>query len=150
MTGDHKRLDPLTPTERSALMSRVRSKGNASTEKRVVNIMRRQKISGWRRHLKLPGTPDFVFSKVRVALFIDGCFWHGCPRCHRQPRSNASYWSKKVARNKARDQRARRKLRNMGWSVLGIWEHALADELAVTARIKRYLSLRPISFKSRK
>lgn len=137
MIDNRKRLDPLTPRERSALMTRVRSTGNASTEKRMVKILRSQKISGWRRHLDLPGTPDFAFSKVRVALFVDGCFWHGCPKCHREPQSNASYWSEKIARNKKRDRKVRRKLRGMGWSVISIWEHALADEEVIIARLRR-------------
>ncbi|MEW6301828.1 MAG: hypothetical protein AB1705_00040 [Verrucomicrobiota bacterium] len=70
--------------------------------------------------------PDFVFPKLRVAVFVDGCFWHGCPLHATKPRSNAAFWRKKLASNQARDRLVTRTLRRRGWRVLRIWEHDLA------------------------
>ena len=70
--------------------------------------------------------PDFVFPKLRVAVFVDGCFWHGCPRHGTRPKGNASFWKKKLERNKARDREQTRALKRAGWRVLRIWEHELA------------------------
>jgi DNA mismatch endonuclease, patch repair protein len=72
---------------------------------------------------ELPGKPDIVFSEKRLAIFIDGCFWHGCPKCYRRPQSNQSYWDAKVAKNIQRDKANRVQLRRLGWTVLRFWEH---------------------------
>jgi DNA mismatch endonuclease (patch repair protein) len=77
------------------------------------------------RHLNLPGKPDFIFRSERLAIFLDGCFWHGCPRCYRPPQDNRSYWKKKLIGNRRRDRRRSRELRLLGWRVLRIWEHTL-------------------------
>ena len=82
-------------------------------------------ITGWRRNSSLIGRPDFVFRKARVAVFLDGCFWHKCPKCHRQPKANESYWLDKMARNVARDTEVTLTLTAAGWKVLRIWEHSL-------------------------
>ncbi|MBI5696792.1 MAG: very short patch repair endonuclease [Nitrospirae bacterium] len=129
----------VTTPERSKNMAAIRSKGNLTTELRMARLMRSHKISGWRRHLNLPGKPDFAFPKERVAVFVDGCFWHFCPRCTKIPRRNEQYWIEKSERNKSRDRRASRILRKMGWSVIRIWEHALNNEEIVAARVKRSL-----------
>ncbi|MEV6501512.1 very short patch repair endonuclease [Streptomyces prunicolor] len=68
-------------------------------------------------------TADLVFTRTRVAVFLDGCFWHGCPVHHTVSKSNSVYWSEKIARNKARDQDTNRRLQEAGWVVLRIWEH---------------------------
>jgi DNA mismatch endonuclease, patch repair protein len=107
-------------------MALVRSSGNASTEQRLVRLLRRERITGWRRNFRLPGSPDFVWRQERVAVFVDGCFWHGCPRHGHTPRSRVSYWSSKLTRNKSRDRQVARVLRQRGWRVLRIWEHELA------------------------
>jgi DNA mismatch endonuclease (patch repair protein) len=73
----------------------------------------------------LPGRPDFVFRRQHVCVFVDGCFWHGCPRCYRRPSSNRKYWDEKVKRNRARDRRVNQELRRRGWRVLRFWEHDL-------------------------
>ena len=134
--------DFMTPAERSERMSRIRARGNQSTELRMVAILRAHGLVGWRRHQKIPGTPDFVWRRERVALFVDGCFWHGCPRCYRKPASNEKFWAQKVARNRARDGRVARRLRREGWSVLRVWEHCLRDEEAVARRVARALERR--------
>jgi DNA mismatch endonuclease (patch repair protein) len=66
--------------------------------------------------------PDFFFARRRVAVFVDGCFWHGCPRCGHIPKTNSAYWGAKIARNRTRDARISRALRAQGYSVLRIWE----------------------------
>jgi DNA mismatch endonuclease (patch repair protein) len=118
-------VDWLSREQRSRNMASIRSKGNKTTERVFLSILRRARISGWRRHLNLPGKPDFVFRAERVAIFLDGCFWHGCPRCYRLPQDNRSYWRKKVVGNRRRDRRCSRKLRSLGWRVLRLWEHRL-------------------------
>ena len=115
-------MDALTAASRSELMSRIRSTGNRSTEKAFATLLRAAHVSGWRRHQKLPGTPDFVFHMQRVVVFVDGCFWHKCPNCYRQPRTRKSFWVEKVQRNCSRDRRANKVLRAAGWRVVRIWE----------------------------
>jgi len=134
-----------TTPEISKKMSAIRSRGNASTEKRMVSIMREGRISGWRRHLDIPGRPDFAFPKEKVAVFVDGCFWHGCPRCYRAPRQNVSYWAGKVKRNRSRDNRNSKILRSIGWCVLHFWEHSLDNSDAVAERIRRAFARRAVS-----
>ena len=108
---------------RSQLMARVRSSGNKTTEERMVQLLRGAGLKGWRRHLPLPGKPDFAWPALKVALFVDGCFWHGhdCGK-NINPRTNAEAWKQKIKNNKTRDRRACRELRLKGWSVLRIWE----------------------------
>ena len=79
--------------------------------------------------------PDFVFPHRRLAVFVDGCFWHGCPKHETKPKSNAAFWRNKFARNIARDRLVTRTLRRAGWRVLRIWEHELARKNA--ARLRR-------------
>jgi|ERR1051325_413849 DNA mismatch endonuclease (patch repair protein) len=100
-------------------MSRIRSSGNYSTEARFIQMMRKYKISGWRRRTKLPGKPDFVFTRHKLAVFIDGDFWHGNPRKFRIPKSNRNYWSVKIQRNRERDRTVNRVLRKAGGESCG-------------------------------
>ena len=81
--------------------------------------------------------PDFVFPKLKLAVFVDGCFWHGCPQHFIQPRGNAAFWRKKIAANRTRDRLVNRTLRKMGWRVLRVWEHGLAkrDEAKLVGRM---------------
>lgn len=124
-------------------MASIRSAGNQTTELRLLKLMRTAKVSGWRRNMKLLGKPDFVFRAQRVALFVDGCFWHGCPCCYRRPKSRRMYWDAKVAGNIARDCLNRVRLRRMGWSVLRIWEHELVTSPAkCVTRIQRKLHVK--------
>jgi DNA mismatch endonuclease, patch repair protein len=118
-------MDKFSKTERSHIMALVRSRGNESTEVKLVSLLRRDGLAGWRRGLRLPGQPDFAFTKRRVAVFVDGCFWHGCPRCYRRPKSHRQYWDAKMSRNIRRDRTITRLLRRQGWRVVRIWEHEL-------------------------
>lgn len=129
---------------RGQLMARVRGVGNKTTERRLVVLLRGAGLAGWRRQQALPGKPDFSWSRARVAVFVDGCFWHGhgCGR-NVTPRTNAKAWREKINRNQARDRRVDRALRRAGWSVLRVWECALArtPERCVT-RIRRRIEER--------
>src|SRR5690606_26892541 len=104
----------MTRMQRSYTMSRIRSQGNESTELRLARLFRANKINGWRRNSRLPGRPDFVFPKERVAVFVDGCFWHGCPKCALRSNTNRGYWSAKIVGNRQRDRRHSRTLRQAG------------------------------------
>jgi DNA mismatch endonuclease (patch repair protein) len=119
-------VDVFTAEKRSEVMSLIRSRGNKSTELRMVILLKAYAIKGWRRHVKLPGRPDFAFRKHRLVLFVDGDFWHGNPKAYRPPKSNIEYWSNKVASNKKRDRRVTRELKTLGWSVMRVWESDLA------------------------
>jgi DNA mismatch endonuclease, patch repair protein len=103
-------------------MSRVRGRGNAVTELKMLSLLKQNKITGWRRHLPLPGKPDFAFTKQKVAVFVDGCFWHGCPKCYTRPKTNRAFWDKKLEDNMARDKRVNRQLRREGRKVIRIWQ----------------------------
>jgi DNA mismatch endonuclease, patch repair protein len=123
---------------RSQLMSRIRSRGNKKTELAMIAFFRMRRITGWRRHQPLPGRPDFIFRKERVAVFVDGCFWHGCPVHYRKPKTSARFWSEKIEANRRRDVRVTRALRKLGWRVLRFWECGLTSRengLRVARRI---------------
>lgn len=104
-------------------MSRIRGKGNKDTEVALAKLFRANGITGWRRHYPIVGQPDFAFTKQKLAVFVDGCFWHGCPMHATRPKGNSAFWSTKLDANKARDRKVNRELRAMGWRVLRIWEH---------------------------
>jgi DNA mismatch endonuclease (patch repair protein) len=120
--------DVFTREKRSAVMARIRGTGNKATELRLIALLRAARITGWRRNSTLFGKPDFVFPQHRLAVFVDGCFWHGCPLHASQPKQNAAFWREKIARNQARDRLVTRTLRKAGWRVLRIWEHALTPK----------------------
>jgi DNA mismatch endonuclease (patch repair protein) len=160
--------DVFSKRKRSEVMSRIRSRGNKDTELALARIFRAHGIAGWRRHLVIRGRarsplravsrkrtggahgvtrpsfrvrPDFVFRKLRLAVFVDGCFWHACPKHATQPLNNAAFWRKKFAANQARDRFVTRTLRGAGWRVLRIWEHELAakGEARLLRRIRNAL-----------
>src|SRR5438093_3693300 len=135
--------DVFTKAKRSEVMARIRSRGNRDTELRMIGIFREHGITGWRRNQRVFGKPDFVFPKQRLALFVDGCFWHGCPKPKHAPlpKTRAAFWAKKLAANKARDRLVTRTLRKAGWRVLRVWECALTSRARArtAARIVRAL-----------
>jgi DNA mismatch endonuclease (patch repair protein) len=120
-------MDILNKTERSERMRRVRSKGNRSTEARLRLALVRRGIRGWRMHDRsLVGCPDVVFPAARVVIFVDGCFWHGCPVCKRPlPVANQAYWVNKIKSNMTRARQVDRQLRSLGFTVMRVWEHSL-------------------------
>lgn len=111
---------------RSANMRSIRSAGNRTTELRLRSLFIRSGIQGWKVTPQgILGKPDFLFPKHNVAIFIDGCFWHACPKCGHTPKTNRKYWSAKIERNKQRDKRISNQLRRSGFTVVRIWECAL-------------------------
>jgi DNA mismatch endonuclease, patch repair protein len=117
----------------------VKGSGNAATELRLIEIFRAYKIRGWRRRGRLMGKPDFIFPGVRLALFVDGCFWHGCRLHGTIPESNRSFWEKKIRENMTRDRFVRRGLEKLGWRVIRIWQHELRQPDKVAKRVNRAL-----------
>ena len=103
-------------------MRAVKSKGNKSTELKLISIFKENNLKGWRRNYPLFGKPDFVFPKIKVAVFADGCFWHGHNCRNINPSDNSDYWNKKIKRNKKRDRLVTKTLKNKGWIVVRIWE----------------------------
>jgi DNA mismatch endonuclease (patch repair protein) len=122
--------DILSPDERSTLMAKVRSTGNRSTEGRVEAALVETRIEGWEKHPKsILGKPDFYFPMHRLALFVDGCYWHACPICKpRLPSTRAEFWRTKIDENRRRDNRVHRKLRQRDYHVLRVWEHDLRSD----------------------
>ena len=134
--------DIFTKAKRSEVMSRIRGRGNKDTELALAKLLRRHGITGWRRNQAVFGKPDFVFRQLRLAVFVDGCFWHACPKHATKPKNNRAFWKKKFARNRARDLLVTRTLRSSKWRVLRIWEHELArrNELRLVGRIQKSLT----------
>lgn len=136
--------DVFTQAKRSEVMSRIRGSGNKDTELRLIALLRAARITGWRRRYPLAGRPDFVFPREKVAVFVDGCFWHGCPLHATWPKQNADFWAAKIRGNQARDRAVNRALRAEGWSVVRIWEHALTKKRSARtmARLRRVVTAR--------
>ena len=133
--------DIFTKAKRSAVMSRIRGSGNKDTELRLIQIFRGNSVTGWRRRSPLAGKPDFVFPKLKLAVFVDGCFWHGCPKHATWPKTRAAFWLAKITGNKARDRRVNYALRKRGWKVVRIWEHELSrkNEPRLLRRLEKYV-----------
>jgi DNA mismatch endonuclease, patch repair protein len=129
--------DVFSKEKRSEVMSLIKGKGNKDTELFMMRLMRIYHIAGWRRNQILLGKPDFVFPKQKIALFVDGCFWHGCPKPKHSnmPRNNQEFWAKKLKANKDRDKFVTRELRKMGWKVIRVWEHELRDPAKVAKKL---------------
>lgn len=111
-------------------MRHVRSKENKSTELKLIAIFKSLGIKGWRRNYSVVGHPDFVFPKRRVAIFVDGCFWHGHDCRNTRPADNAEYWQKKRQRNVEHDQLVTAMFEQRGWTVIRIWECELKKKNA--------------------
>lgn len=121
-------------------MSRIHGRGNKETELALAALLRAHGITGWRRHQRLFGKPDFSFREDRVVIFVDGCFWHGCPKHSNTPVNNRSFWETKLSANKRRDRLVTKTLRQQGWLVLRIWEHDLSkNPTACIQKIKAIL-----------
>lgn len=119
-------VDTISKKQRSKNMALIKSIGNKSTEMALISLMRENKITGWRRNNKtVAGRPDFIFPKKKLAVFVDGCYWHGCSKCKLRPKSNNEYWDKKINRNKERDREVNKELKKSKWKVVRIWEHAI-------------------------
>ena len=128
-----------TTKNRSKNMQAIRAKGNKSTELKMVKLFRENKITGWRRHLPLPAKPDFTFRKEKLTLFVDGCFWHRCPKCFRDPKTNAEFWKNKIESNVKRDRKVTNELKQAGWTVVRLWECQLKKPQRFLTSIQKKL-----------
>jgi DNA mismatch endonuclease, patch repair protein len=135
-------VDVFSRQRRSEIMARVKGTGNKATELRLIQIFRKNGLVGWRRNCAVFGRPDFVFPTKRVAIFVDGCFWHCCPMHGEIPTTNRNFWQKKLARNKNRDSLVNRTLKKRGWTIIRLWQHDLQKPERVVRRLSRRLSLR--------
>ncbi len=114
--------DVYDKEKRSAVMRNIKSKGNKSTELVLIDVFREQGITGWRRGYPVKGHPDFVFLSKKIAVFVDGCFWHGHDCRNTHPLEHEDFWSKKIGDNIKRDKAVTEMFTNRGWTVLRIWE----------------------------
>ena len=163
--------DVFTKAKRSQVMSRIRGRGNKETELALAKLLRAAGITGWRQQVqiilgrsrgdeaqtfradrtrkirasrRLPRVrADFTFRKERVVIFVDGCFWHGCPKHATMPVNNRAFWLNKLTANKTRDRLVTHALRQCGWRVLRVWEHELSRKnvARLTQKIRRILTL---------
>jgi DNA mismatch endonuclease, patch repair protein len=126
------------PVARSRTMAAIRSDGNQSTERRLRMALTRAGVRGWKVRPKgIYGRPDFVFLKPMIAIFVDGCFWHGCPSCGHVPTSNRPFWRMKLQQNRSRDQEVNAHLVKHGFRVVRIWECHLKVEPEATVELIR-------------
>ncbi len=141
--------DVFTPEKRSEIMSRIGSSGT-TPEARLCALVRKTLGGKWRidRDVPtLPGQPDVVVPGLRLAIFADGCFYHGCPEHGHKPMANLEYWLPKLARSRRRDRASRMALRRMGFAVWSFWEHELEGsrmartQLALERRLKARLGI---------
>jgi DNA mismatch endonuclease, patch repair protein len=149
--------DVFSKAKRSEVMSRILSRGNKETEIAFMSILRKHRIKGWRRHHLLMLTsshdrsghhavrsqrvqPDFVFRDIKLAVFVDGCFWHACPEHGTRPTGNRTFWQNKLESNQARDRFVTGQLQRRNWKVLRIWQHQLRHGERVAAQVKRAIA----------
>ncbi len=125
------------PLSKSEQMARVRSR-NTEPER-----MLRRALWGaglrYRLRLQLPGSPDVAFPGPKVAVFVDGCFWHGCPEHYTAPVRQAEFWAAKLGRNRARDEHVDAELSALGWRSVRVWEHSVQRDLPAVVRRLRNL-----------
>lgn len=114
--------DVFEKEKRSDIMRHIRSKGNRSTELKLIDVFKDLGIKGWRRNYPVIGHPDFVFLSHRIAIFVDGCFWHGHDCRNTRPVTNVDYWKMKRQKNIDHDQAITALFQKRGWTVIRIWE----------------------------
>ena len=137
--------DRLSPTQRSRTMSRIRGK-DTTPELKVRSLIHK---AGYRYRLharEMPGKPDIVMARYRTVIFVDGCYWHQHPGCRRatMPKTNVSFWKRKLERNTKRDQEVRTALRNAGWDPLTVWECQTKDDRVLAGILSELLPRRGI------
>ena len=114
--------DAFDSKKRSDIMSKVYSKNNKSTELKLIQIFEENNIKGWRRNYPVKGHPDFVFLDKKIAILVDGCFWHGHYCRNTRSSDNAEYWNKKIERNMKHDKEVAAFFEQRGWTIIRIWE----------------------------
>jgi DNA mismatch endonuclease (patch repair protein) len=117
-------MDHVSKEVRSRIMAGIRSRGNTTTELPLAKLLWEAGLRGYRKHWPVAGKPDFAWPGRKIAVFVDGCFWHGCT-CKTIPRTNADFWRAKIENNQRRDRRVARALRREGWIVIRIRECAV-------------------------
>jgi DNA mismatch endonuclease (patch repair protein) len=127
------------PGFRSKMMGAIKSANNISTEQKFQKALIDAGITYFQVNAKLIGNPDISFPSYNVAVFLDGCFWHGCPKCGHIPKSNTSYWYTKIERNKERDINKRLALREQGLEVVQYWEHELKDDISSCVNLLKHI-----------
>ncbi|MEI9989019.1 MAG: very short patch repair endonuclease [Rhizomicrobium sp.] len=125
--------DVLTTEQRRLNMSRIRGK-NTKPEMLLRKALYSKGLRFRIHRNDLPGAPDIVFASQKIAVFVDGCFWHGCPDHAVEPKTNRLFWRDKIDKNKKRDDRATDELRALGWKVIRIWEHDIKQSISHAAR----------------
>lgn len=141
--------DVFTAKKRSQIMARIKGRGNRGTELALARLFRSDGVTGWRRQYAIMGRPDFAFPRARVAVFVDGCFWHRCRKCRNVPDSNREFWQKKLAQNVRRDRTVNRELRRRGWKVVRVWEHEFRKPKRVLSKVRCSLDAPPHGAKIR-
>ena len=134
--------DIFNNEKRSEIMRKVKSKKNKSTELRLIDIFKQNGITGWKRNYPVKGHPDFVFLKEKVAVFVDGCFWHGHDCRNTRPAENKEYWQNKCELNMKHYKDVTAMFEARGWKVLRIWECELKkrNETILVEKIQSILS----------
>lgn len=129
-------MDVFSKRKRSQIMSRIRSSGNS-----IERVVRRcVKDCGYRYRCNdrsILGSPDVAVPSLKLVIFMDGCFWHGCPLHFRVPSTNSDFWSKKISRNSVRDRKIRSSLKDDGWIVWSYWEHETFDLVRFSRNLRR-------------
>lgn len=134
--------DVLTKKQRSYCMSQIRGK-NTEIEIDFCRCMRKLGLKGFRKGHSLEGKPDYIFPKEKVAVFLDGCFWHACPRCYKEPKTNKKFWKTKAINNKIRDNMVTTMFRKKKWRVKRFWEHQIKrDPLICIETLKKFLKVK--------
>ena len=134
-------VDVYSKEKRSWLMGKVHSTGNKSTEGKLIELLKQKRLIGWRRKYPIFGKPDVTFPNSKVAIFVDGCFWHDCPKHGQIPENNREFWIKKINANKKRDKLVNKTIQKKGWKVLRIWECELKDKKIIRRKINRLSKL---------
>jgi len=120
------------------VMASIRGKNNKSTEIRLRMALVRSGLKDWKLNYKgLPGKPDIFFLYAHVAVFVDGCFWHGCPKCGHIPKTRSEFWAAKIKGNRIRDKKIKMQLEMLGISAIRIWEHELVNKRKIAMAINR-------------
>lgn len=132
--------DVFSLEKRSDIMRKVKSSRNKSTEIRLILILKSIGIKGWRRSYRVIGRPDFVFLDKRIAIFVDGCFWHGHDCRNVVPKQNDIYWNKKREKNRNRDKLITLLFEKRGWKVIRIWECELKNTNAISEKLIKILN----------
>ena len=134
-------MDHVSKEVRSKIMAAVRSTGNRTTELALGRLLWAAGLRGYRKHWPVAGKPDFAWPRLKVAVFVDGCFWHGCRQCKYLPKTHTTFWRDKIETNRKRDRRISRTLRRAGWTVIRVKECVVLRSSALQ-RIERALSAR--------